>query len=79
MLNKEWMLRVTTRGLAVVVVACVCLGLLIVAVWRDSRPTSCLDFGSQQEAQAYYAGLDPMGPNLLDVDADGTACEELPN
>jgi hypothetical protein len=79
MWDKEWMIRVTVRGMAVAVVICVFLGILIVALWTMSRPKNCLDFGSRQEAQAYYAGFDSMGPSLIDVDADGRACEELPN
>ncbi len=36
----------------------------------------CIDFATQEEAQAVY-DLDPSDPNGLDPDFDGVACEEL--
>jgi hypothetical protein len=37
----------------------------------------CKDFGSQDEAQAYFEANGPGDPDRLDRDNDGIACEAL--
>jgi endonuclease YncB( thermonuclease family) len=39
----------------------------------------CSDFGTQEEAQAYFEALGPGDPDQLDGDGDGRACDLLPS
>ena len=53
-------------------------GALLVAFTGSSMAQAdrdCGDFGSQEEAQAFYERNGPGDPHRLDRDKDGIACE----
>ena len=43
----------------------------------DDADKDCRDFGSWQEAQAFYEAAGPGDPHRLDGDNNGVACEAL--
>lgn len=60
-----------------VLLAAALAGISLASVSPALADLDCKDFGSQEEAQAYFESRGSGDPDGLDRDNDGIACESL--